>query len=79
VVAADFSAVMLAQAQARGLEAEFWCVDLCGEIPGEAQFDRVVSGQFFEFAELRFIVGPGNQAGVQAISSASTPEFSKPR
>ena len=39
VLAVDFSPAMLAQAQAKGLAAEFRCLDICHETPEAAAFD----------------------------------------
>ena len=51
VVAADFSPAMLAQAQARGLEAEFVLMDICGEGAVRRPFDAVLC--FHSFPHFR--------------------------
>jgi SAM-dependent methyltransferase len=51
VVAADFSPAMLAQAQARGVDAEFILIDICGEEPLGCQFDVVLC--FHSFPHFR--------------------------
>ena len=42
VMAADFSPAMLAQARARGVDAEFVLIDICHESPVDRQFDVVL-------------------------------------
>lgn len=51
VVAMDFSSAMLAQARARGVQAEFVCVDICLEGPVARQFDVVLC--FHSFPHFR--------------------------
>jgi len=51
VVAADFSSAMLAQARARGVDAEFIMTDICREEPVERQFDIVLC--FHSFPHFR--------------------------
>jgi len=51
VVAADFSHGMLAQARARGLDAEFLWMDICREEPVQRQFDVVLC--FHSFPHFR--------------------------
>lgn len=51
VVAADFSPAMLAQARARGVEAEFVLIDICCEEPWGRQFDVVLC--FHSFPHFR--------------------------
>jgi SAM-dependent methyltransferase len=51
VVAADFSPAMLAQARARGADAEFLLIDICREEPIERQFDVVLC--FHSFPHFR--------------------------
>ncbi|MCW5554924.1 MAG: methyltransferase domain-containing protein [Verrucomicrobiae bacterium] len=41
VIAADFSPEMLAQAQARNVDAEFWLMDICAAPPARELFDVV--------------------------------------
>lgn len=42
VTAADFSPAMLARARARGVDADFVLLDICGEAPGSPPFDVVL-------------------------------------
>jgi len=51
VVAADFSPAMLAQARARGVDAEFVLLDICREEPVEHRFDVVLC--FHSFPHFR--------------------------
>jgi SAM-dependent methyltransferase len=69
VVAADFSLAMLAQARARGVDADFVLMDICGEGAVQRQFDVVLCFHSFphfrdQAAALRRIAGhlkPGGQ------------------
>ena len=47
VLAVDFSPAMLVQAQAKGLGAEFRCLDVCHETPEIAAFDVVLCFNVF--------------------------------
>ena len=51
VVAVDFSPAMLAQARARGVDADFVLMDICREEPVERQFDVVLC--FHSFPHFR--------------------------
>ena len=51
VVAADFSAAMLAQARERGVDADFVLMDICGEEAAQRQFDVVLC--FHSFPHFR--------------------------
>jgi SAM-dependent methyltransferase len=51
VVGADFSPAMLAQARARGVEADFVLMDICGEGAVQRQFDVVLC--FHSFPHFR--------------------------
>ncbi|HOB98399.1 MAG TPA: class I SAM-dependent methyltransferase [Verrucomicrobiota bacterium] len=79
VVAVDFSEGMLAQARARGVDAEFVLLDICGDEPFEGSFDRVLC--FHSFPHFRDQAGalrrmarhlkPGGQLLVLHLAGSS--------
>jgi len=79
VVAADFSPAMLAQARARGVDADFVLMDSCREEPVQRQFDVVLCFHSFPHfrdpaAALRQIVRhlkPGGQLLVLHLSGSA--------
>lgn len=51
VTAVDFSPAMVARASAKGIDAEFRCVDVCCDVPGDGLYDVVLC--FHSFPHFR--------------------------
>lgn len=84
VLAVDFSPVMLAQAQAKSLMAEFRCLDICHETPEATAFDVAFCFHVFphfrdQLAALRHLAAALRPAGrllvLHLAGSAQINEF----
>lgn len=79
VVAADFSPVMLTQAHARGVRAEFRLMDICGELSIAERFDLVLCfnsfphfrNQFEALRNIRRLLKSGGQLVILHLTGSA--------